>query len=1120
MQHQCLTRLALFGLVSFLCYGNFCALAQESPPVSAQEAVSTSTPEESVIYLPYQNLKQVFEKHGATMLMPFDDYLRLWQQTVARLPLPDQPPVGGVISKAAYTAKVEQDLVRIQAKLEVLILKEGWVDIPVSFGDAAIASVTGDPGPVLLRGTGNGAYALMFSKSDAQTVQLELTARVRTAPEGRSFDLQIPNVGITSFELTVPDADQSIELQPKLLQESVSDDPKVTQLRASLGSTSKVTARWHPRVGTRPDMELLASATNATLVSIEDGLIHADAHFQIEVLRGQLEQLRVAVPKGQRVLDVTSAVGIKEWTIADEAERQVITVALLNRQGGKIPLEVHTESTLTGEPFDAAGMSGETAYGIHLLDVLRESGQIAIRAAADLQLNVTTQQGLARIDESEADARIKKPGAAYFRFYTPECRLSATAKPLQPRLTVDHAADVIVTTTQLRLHTRLQYTIERAGLFELTLGLPEGMTVENVTSDYFKDYHLSDDGRTLTVTLREGRQGPLKVDVILTRPRDPAAQAEDFPIPLIEPRNVEVETGHLRILAPDTLEIITDPAGITGFQPDQSPNTQGWNEARLVSAWTFNRRPLSMPARTVTKPTRLTATVATTLDVQQGQTHVTTLLSYNVQYAGLNTFRFSVPEAVADAVQIHLASDSLPPIRQKSRGQAIDGRVIWTVLLQREFTGNVALRLTYDLEPAGAGTSKETTTASLVQALEPYAGTDDEPAQRMVPLTRITGEVSVKKDRVLSVSATADGGDVEPIDIRELQYLPADGIAAFRYYQQPVTATLLASKYDVQNVLETVVARGLAEVVLDRTGVALVRTRYKTKSSERQRLRIDLPEGIEPLGAELDGKSIPLEKNPDAKPASGWEAYYVNVARTKTSDETFQLTLQYRHPIQSPPFQTRGGSLNLRLPVLGGTDSGVPVQQFRVAIWIPNEFALVGTPNQFERLRRPSWQQLFRTQRPETSTSENDTWIGGQPGGVFDFPTEGQSYVYTNLGGQSLIKLNWWYLPFYTWIVSGTLVIIAVVLRNTTWENKLTCLIVAAFMASAYALKDADLVLHGLAVASYGLVALLAIWILHGLLQFSKSRRNRNQPPPGLPPAAVIPPPGIFDMVTLGMHKS
>ena len=42
---------------------------------------------------------------------------------------------------------------------------------------------------------------------------------------------------------------------------------------------------------------------------------------------------------------------------------------------------------------------------------------------------------------------------------------------------------------------------------------------------------------------------------------------------------------------------------------------------------------------------------------------------------------------------------------------------------------------------------------------------------------------------------------------------------------------------------------------------------------------------------------------------------------------------------------------------------------------------------------------------------------------MFDFPTEGQSYVYTNLGGQSLIKLNWWYLPFYTWIVSGTLAI-------------------------------------------------------------------------------------------------
>ena len=64
--------------------------------------------------------------------------------------------------------------------------------------------------------------------------------------------------------------------------------------------------------------------------------------------------------------------------------------------------------------------------------------------------------------------------------------------------------------------------------------------------------------------------------------------------------------------------------------------------------------------------------------------------------------------------------------------------------------------------------------------------------------------------------------------------------------------------------------------------------------------------------------------------------------------------------------------------------------------------------------------------------------------------------------------------------------LIALVLRGTSWENKLTLLIVAAFAAATYALKDVDLVTHGLAVAAYGLAALVAIWLVHCLLTEQK----------------------------------
>lgn len=1123
MQRQSWSQFVVIGALWFGAAIPIPVSGQEPPPSAVTDVAKT--PPEQIIYVPFKNLRGIFEKQGSSVFLSYQEYLGLWEKAWGKA-LQDAsiPPVPGIISSAKYVATVQQDVANVQATLTVQVLKPGWGEIPVKFGGAAIGKITSAPGKVILRGVGPGEYGLLFSEVGEHTVTLEMTARVLTAPEGRSLELLVPTVGLTSFELVVPDADQTIEVEPKLLQEAVKAEPKTTHIRANLGSTDKIAARWHPRVGNKPDMELLASATSATLVQVEDGLIHTDAFFNIDVLRGQVERLRLAVPKGHRVLDVVSAARVREWKVAEEAERQIVTVELVSRQGGKIPLEIHTERAVDAEPFDVAGLDGNTATGIHLLDVLRESGQIALRASADLTLSVTAQQGLSRIDEAEVDQRIKRPGAAFYKFYTPQVKLTAAVKPVEPRLLLDHLAVVTFTQDQLKLETILNYTVERTGVFELVLGLPDDFTVEKVQCDSMKQFDVSADRKTLRIALNERKLGAVGVVVIATKPRDASTDTADAPVPLLEPQGVEIENGRLRVRAPESLDVITDSEKIVGLQPDPQPadNTPGGQ--RLISAWTFNRRPVVLPARTVAKPTRLTAGIATTLDVKQGQVQVTTALNYLVEYAGLDTFRFSVPEAIADTVQIVNGDGASAPIKQKSRAaQAVDGWVTWTVVLQRDVVGNVPFKVTYDLPiPGDADGKAQTLTVPLIRIADPFEAAENDARRRSITVARIAGEATVKKDRVLSVAASATGGDVEPIDVRELTRLPQDGLVGFRYYKQPVDISLTVSKYEVQSVVETVVSRGLVEVVLDRSGGATVRARFLAKSSERQRLRLDLPKGAELLGVMVERKPVALEKNPDAKVSDYWEAYYVNVTRAKSSEEPFSLAVLYRLPLNPPPFRSNGGSAELRIPMLGGAGAeGTPaaVQQLRVGVWVPDEYALVGQPKHFVNDHpariRPMWQRFSRTDLPELRQ-----WIGDDGGGLFDFPLEGHAYAYNNLGGHDRIEVMWWHLPFYTWVVSGAIVLIAVVLRNTSWENKLTLILLGGFLAAVYALRDADIVAHGLGVASYGLIAGAALWLIQALFR----RSDRGNPaagsgPPPNPPAPVIPPPGVFDSVVLGMDK-
>ncbi|GIT28014.1 MAG: hypothetical protein Ct9H300mP1_00600 [Planctomycetaceae bacterium] len=100
---------------------------------------------------------------------------------------------------------------------------------------------------------------------------LELTARIRASGDGHSFDFDCPTVGMTTFELTVPRPEQAVDLTPRLVALPVKTDKGRTRVRARLGATPKISALWYPRVGQKPDMDLLTSVSNYQHVSVRDG---------------------------------------------------------------------------------------------------------------------------------------------------------------------------------------------------------------------------------------------------------------------------------------------------------------------------------------------------------------------------------------------------------------------------------------------------------------------------------------------------------------------------------------------------------------------------------------------------------------------------------------------------------------------------------------------------------------------------------------------------------------------------------------------------------------------------------------------------------------------------------
>ncbi|VAX39482.1 hypothetical protein MNBD_PLANCTO02-2414 [hydrothermal vent metagenome] len=1065
--------------------------------------------EKPTVFIPYKNLKTVINKKNATVIMPYAEYLRLLKKAGDGTQKEQGP--SAVITAATYKGHVAKDQAKVIAHLTVQVLGNPWVSLPIQFGDAAIGKVTHQgEGDVLLQGTGNGKYALLFSKKGTFEITLQLTARVLTSPEGRQFSLACPTSGITQFELTVPQADQTVEVTPKpvLLPVKKSDEKKkVTTIKATLGSTNKIAARWFPRLSTKPEMNLLTSVNNQQQILIADGMIHTTAKLQYKILRGEMNQLRIAIPLGHRILDVAVPdARMKSWKTTSDTNRQVVAIHFLGTLKEKLTVEVHTEVSAPSGPFEISGINEDgKVHGIHAIDAVREGGGITLSYEEGVNVAVEEKQGVVRVAAGEFSGRGSKTKKSsrklFYKYFNPKFLLKVSIRPVKPQLAVVQDVRLTFRDDELQLQTNIHCQIERAGLFELRYKIPENLIIDNVSASAKMEQSFDKTTHILTLTFPEKQTSTVQVGLKAHRNLDSEKKQGDQQLPIIEPLSTTRETGTIYLFAQESIEIVTDEKRLAGVYPVSKTVSPPNAQTRLIATWEYSRRPVTVFVKTVRKPTRISATLGTTVNVKQEQLHISSLLNYHVQYAGVDTFRIEVPEKVAESIHIEIVNDGKSvPIKQTEKDEAAkDGFLGITIQTQRLVLGTQQFEISYDITAEENSNKKEeekkgeTLYKKIIPLLRVVDIPNETEGEKPIPVSRLQGEIIIQKERALTVTATAEGSDIEQIDIRELIHLKKEGTLAYRYFKQPATLALIVKKYDIQEVVQTVVSRALTEVIIGRDPQATYRCRYRITTSERQRLKIFLPAGAELQGVFIDRKEVSLEKDASGKKEEGWDSYSVNVTRTKNTNESLLLSIQFVWAGYENAFGTWGRNLFVRLPRIGDNKDRVVLQEQRCLLWIPEKYSLVGTPKKFHPLQTHHLKQVLFGEGSQFANQQAQQWIGTETANLFDFPTEGHhAYAYSRLGRSDSIEVTSLRIPYLTAVVSGALLLLALVLISLNWEKKLLLLLIAIFCLALYSLRDADWATHILAAASYGLIAMLGVWLIHALF-YSKDRYNKKK---------------------------
>ncbi len=673
------------------------------PGGAAADVGSATLPERSrIVYIPYNDLNSVLGNAEAGVMVPLQEYLDLRQRAEAALVVEGQAPLPAIITSAHYTGQVDGDFVRIQAELTVNVLGEPWVELPIRFGQAAVGEVTGENEKLFVRGTGDGHYSLMLGESGRHTITLELLVRINTSPDGKQMAFDCPPSPVTTFEFVVPETGQTIDITPSIVSVPVEQGAEETRVKVNLGATASISASWHPEAGLKPEMELLVGADNLQQVRIEDGQVNTHVDLTYEVLRGTFEILQVTVPLDHRILSVESATRLKGWSVEQTDDAQLVTIEVLE-PATSLTVAINTERPLPEGPLSLIGDDIEgRPQGIHPVGVVRENGQIVIDHGTDLELTVADQSGLLRMDPTQAAPQLQGAHALAFRFYGGTASLQVEANAVVPRLTVVQSAQFVFADDELQMAVDANFNIERAGVFEIRWNVPEGLTIDLVTGDRLRDYRFDEATRELIASLIDRTQGGLALRITGHVDYEAGNEESEISLPVPEPVGVERETGSVLVFAEESIEVITVEDNIESALA--APATPGLSvgQSVLVSSWSYTRRPLTIPVTTQRKTTRLSAGLGTIVNVSPELIEVDSTLEFNVEFAGVDTFRFRIPEEV-EGLQVEAISDdpSAPGIKQKTPGEPEDGWVTWTIVMQRDVLGTQRFRLSHEVTAAG-----------------------------------------------------------------------------------------------------------------------------------------------------------------------------------------------------------------------------------------------------------------------------------------------------------------------------------------------------------------------------------------------------------------------------------
>lgn len=875
--------------------------AQEpAPPPPASTPAPRPITREQSIYIPFEKLEQVFEKQERGVFLPYREFLEMWN----KLNLPQHlktppPPVEGVLSSANYTGKVEGDVASIKAALSFEALKEGWSKLSLGANGLALAEAKSK---AVLSAT-DGGYEILFPEKGTYTLDATLYGRITREAGRNSLQLPLPKTAVSQFELTLPDKGLEFTIEPAAAYSAKENPDGSTKLLVYFGAAESVTISWTRRAGETALKPLLFAEVH-TSVHLSPGAVRTDSELAYRILRAGVQAFDIQVPADQQVLSVEGE-NIREWSVTPPAAgTQRVHVALFAVVRDEYSLSISLERALGPLP-QAVAFPVIRAEGAE-----RQTGTVALLTEPELTTEVSELQELTQKAATAGGEGEERAQGEYRYLHLPYAG-KVTVAEAKPQVEIASQTLVTVKLDRAELRTTMDCTVKRAGIFALQIEVPAGFGHFDATGAEVESATLVTVAgkQLLEVKFASRRTGQFSFtitgDATREKPESPLV------VPVFQP-GVERHDAKVGIAIPLSLKANTTDRGdlreedVRGLLAQQPSAGQGGREAEQLTLG-FRYRGAAKPAQVsfeLRKP-RVSAEVATLLEVRESLLRHTWHIHYQVEYAGIDELSLSVPAEIANDLQIEGADIKE---RTKSPPSAPAGQpgatVTWRVALQAKVLGSYILHVSHE---TARGEQKPGQVAPV--ALEELT---------VLNVFRETGQVAVVKDGNMEITKN-DPKALELIDPKEVgPDLRQDGIfLAWKYAAHPIALRLDVSKNLFLEVPSAIVNYAVLGSVISEDQAETTEVIYWVKNNGQQFFAVQLPGEARLLSdAFVDGQPQQPSRRPDRN------ELLIRLPATTADSHGFPVRFVYERP-SAHPGQKLGwrGTLHLEPPHLAGVQT-------------------------------------------------------------------------------------------------------------------------------------------------------------------------------------------------------